>query len=79
VNVTELPTPTGLGLTAGLEGTGLGQPDPEQTKLKPDVFGPILLTKASLAPDKLVCSAVTGGTLGSEAVGKFPEAVSPAI
>jgi len=76
--VTELPTPTGVGLTAGFAGTGLGQPIPEHTKLSPFVFGPILLTKASLAPERLACNGATAGRLGSVATGKFPDAASPA-
>lgn len=79
MKVTELPTPTGLGFTAGFDGNGLGHPLPVQVKVSPLVFGPILVINVSLPPDKPVCIAVIAGMLGSVAVGKFPDAVSPAI
>jgi hypothetical protein len=74
-----LPTPTGLGLTAGFAGTGLGQPVPEdeiQVKLSPDVLDPSLLTKASEAPERVVWNAVVAGAKACK--GKFVEEVSPA-
>jgi hypothetical protein len=76
VNVTVLPTPTGLGFTVGFEPGQLLKPAHE--KVIPFVFGPILLTKASLAPERLACNGATAGMLGSVATGKFPDAVSPA-
>ena len=73
-----LPTPTGVGFTAGFDGAGIGQPVPEQAKLNPVVLGPILLMNASLVPEGPACNGVTAGMLGSVATGKFPDAVSPA-
>ena len=66
LNVTWLPTPTGDGLAVGFAGAGLGQPLPEHVKLRPDVFGPILLANAATAPGKADCSGLTLGKSGDD-------------
>ncbi len=75
--MTLFPTATGDGLADELVGLQTVPAVLGQTRDKPTVLDPILLMKASLAPESVAWTGVTGGWPEDAEAGKFGDAVSP--